>query len=65
MNEEAEKSAAAKSAEDEEKTMMSMRLAYQDLSVEKKKQVNLCFSSHPGFVLNPNNRHDNRYLREK
>ena len=37
MTEEAEK--VEKSAEDDEKAMMSMRLAYQDLSVEKKKQV--------------------------
>jgi len=37
MSETAEKT--EKTAEDEEKAMTSMRLAYQDLSVEKKKQV--------------------------
>jgi len=30
-----------KTVEDEEKAMTSMRLAYQDLSIEKKKQVRL------------------------
>ena len=37
MVEESEK--VEKTAEDNEKAMMSMRLAYQDLSIEKKKQV--------------------------
>ena len=37
MVEESEK--VEKTTEDNEKAMMSMRLAYQDLSIEKKKQV--------------------------
>ena len=33
-----------KTAEEEEKAMTSMRLAYQDLSIEKKKQASRCYA---------------------
>jgi hypothetical protein len=43
-----------KSADDEAKSLANMRLAYQDLSIQKKTQV--CFSQHLSVFRHQNDK---------